>query len=662
VNKNIKWGGTVLTLVKVQVWKYKSIEDSTPVDIARDVTVLVGKNESGKTAFLEAMHKALPLGSASFNYIADYPRKDLVKYRPKHESQEYSKVIELTFKIEKVLAEKINREVFDSAQIVHANQLVTRTTTIGNSQSIGFSIPGQAAFDVIAKPFLQSEQGKAVFTASDSLETTLDRIEALGLPADDALALFAALWRSRTAKNSNWGLIEGYVWRKYVFPALPKFLYFDDYKLLSGKVNLIELRDRTANSQLTDTDETVSGLLELAGTDVNELMSEEGYEAGKAKLEAISLSITQNIFNFWKQNQDLDVEFDIKTDSKDIPPFNNGPNLYIRIKNRRHGVTVPFDQRSKGFIWFFSFLVWFDAVQSRVNTDNALVLLLDEPGLNLHALAQADFLSYIEALAQDHQIVFSTHSPFMVDSAKLENVRVVEDMIKEGTKVTSELAGSSEESIFPLQAALGYSIAQNLFISKKNILIEGPADLIVLQHMAALLEAEGKRGVGDATLVPVGGLDKLATFVALLGASKLKIAVLHDRASAPHRKLDDLIRQKLIEKKRVIDFSMFLEPQPNEADIEDLIPEAIYIEAFNEAYTKELGGSQVTAAELVAHPRIVERINLWLKGKSISVATGGGYNHYRVAQKVLGKLTTDRLAAADLVPFEKLFNRVHDVF
>jgi hypothetical protein len=144
--------------------------------------------------------------------------------------------------------------------------------------------------------------------------------------------------------------------------------------------------------------------------------------------------------------------------------------------------------------------------------------------------------------------------------------------------------------------------------------------------------------------------------------TKLKIAVLHDRASTPHRKLDDLIRQKLIEKKRVIDFSVFLEPQPNEADIEDLIPEAIYIEAFNEAYTKELDGSQVTAAELVAHPRIVERINLWLKGKSISVATGGGYNHYRVAQKMLGKLTTDRLSAADLVPFEKLFNRVHDVF
>ena len=97
-------------------------------------------------------------------------------------------------------------------------------------------------------------------------------------------------------------------------------------------------------------------------------MSDEGYETAKAKLEAIGLNITQKVFEFWKQNQDLDVEFDLKSDAKDIAPYNGGVNLYIRIKNRRHGVTAPFEQRSRGFIWFFSFLVWFDGVQSRAAT------------------------------------------------------------------------------------------------------------------------------------------------------------------------------------------------------------------------------------------------------------------------------------------------------
>jgi len=286
-------------------------------------------------------------------------------------------------------------------------------------------------------------------------------------------------------------------------PELPKFLYFDDYKLLEGKVNLQTLQQRQANKQLSDADETALGLLELAGTTLPELMSDEGYETGKANLEAIGLDITRRIFEFWKQNQELDVEFDVKADAKDTPPFNTGANLYIRIKNRRHGVTVPFGQRSKGFIWFFSFLVWFDAVRTLANTDDKLVLLLDEPGLSLHAMAQADFLAYIRDLSAEHQIIYTTHSPFMVDSARLDEVRVVEDRLKEGTKISEDLAGSSDESLFPLQAALGYSIAQNLFIANKNVLVEGPADLVLLQHMSGLLEQVGKQGLIDAILVPV---------------------------------------------------------------------------------------------------------------------------------------------------------------
>ncbi|MBK8992971.1 MAG: AAA family ATPase [Gammaproteobacteria bacterium] len=81
----------MLTLIKAQVWKYKSIEDSTPVALSDDVTVLVGKNESGKTAFLEALHKAMPLGAAKYDCVADYPRKDLVRYRPQHEAKNYQR-------------------------------------------------------------------------------------------------------------------------------------------------------------------------------------------------------------------------------------------------------------------------------------------------------------------------------------------------------------------------------------------------------------------------------------------------------------------------------------------------------------------------------------------------------------------------------------------
>ena len=96
----------------------------------------------------------------------------------------------------------------------------------------------------------------------------------------------------------------------------------------------------------------------------------------------------------------------------------------------------------------------------------------------------------------------------------------------------------------------------------------------------------------------------------------------------------------------------------SEADIEDLLPADVYIAAFNTAYARELGGAILTVDELGTHPRMVERINQWLKHKGINLLKDGGFNHYRVAQAVLPRLTAETLRAEDLARFERLFDRV----
>jgi hypothetical protein len=311
--------------------------------------VLVGKNESGKTAFLEALHKSMSLGTAKYNYVADYPRKEFTRYRIQHEAKNYQEVVELTFRIEKALADKINREVFGGVEIVAPQKTFTRCTTIANTNTIALHIDQKLALSAIQKPLINLEHVNDVFKDTETLEDVLTKIEGLGLSPDNKLAIFEAQWRSRELKADGWGLIDGYIWEAYLSPATPKFLYFDDYKLLEGKINLPLLQQRQTNGQLTDADETALGLLELAGTSLKELINDEGYETAKAELEAIGLDITQKVFEFWKQNQDLDVEFDLKADPKDVPPYNDGVNLYIRIKNRRHGVSLSliyYDQRS----------------------------------------------------------------------------------------------------------------------------------------------------------------------------------------------------------------------------------------------------------------------------------------------------------------------------
>lgn len=185
-------------------------------------------------------------------------------------------------------------------------------------------------------------------------------------------------------------------------------------------------------------------------------------------------------------------------------------------------------------------------------------MLLDEPGLSLHALAQDNFLKYIEDLSDKHQIIYTTHSPFMVPGDTLPRVRMVEDKLKDGTKITSNILLSDSRTLFPLQAALGYTIAQNLFISKKNLLVEGPADLIYLKFFSSILEEDGREFLrNDITVVPVGGLDKLATFIALLGANELEILVLYDYNKKPDNRLESLVREKIIKDKNILHYAMF---------------------------------------------------------------------------------------------------------
>jgi predicted ATP-dependent endonuclease of OLD family len=652
----------VITLTNAEVWKYKCIEDSTPVKIEPDVTVLVGKNESGKSAFLEALRKALPLENEEFDVVFDFPRKDYSKYLPQHNRKNYENVARLTFQIDDALAERINSETFNGKAVIPSGFSFIRTTDYSNQNSIALTLNNALAMEALKEELAGLDHTDEVFANATDLRHVVTQIEALKLSADSRLAIFAKAWQERCAKaTSGWDMINWHVWSTYLSPNLPRFLYFDDYNLLEGKINLPDLNSRKVdqNKSLTAADETALGLLELAGIELDELIREKGYENAKAQLEAIGLSITQQVFQYWKQNQELAAEFDIKSDPTDKPPFNNGANLYIRIKNLRHGVTVPFDQRSKGFIWFFSFMAWFSAVEERVQAKTPLILLLDEPGLSLHALAQNDFLQYIDALSESRQIIYTTHSPFMVRNDQLQRVRVVEDRPQEGTTVTSELEGSSRDSLFPLQAALGYTIAQNLFIEKKNVLVEGPADLLLLQHMSSVLEQAGRTSLQEGIFVPVGGLDKLATFVALLGANELELIVLHDRGSAPHQKLNELIHARLIEQKRILDYSMFREPRDLETDIEDLFPEQLYLAAFNDIYAKDLGDT-IQPQALPQHPRIVERINRWLDQKGKVLLKSGGFNHYRVAQALLSRLNLETLSAKDLDRFEALFSRINE--
>lgn len=655
---------TFLRLINSRVFTYKSIDDSEAVKIEPDVTIVVGQNESGKTAFLQALHKAFPVEqNINYNVTEEYPRKGLNNYQKNHDDDP-AVVCQLTYELTSSEIKKINddlgMELLDSLTFTYSRK---------------YKGSGTVTITIDEKPFIEyllnssnlTTEVKAATKSAVSISKFIELLGELDLNGEeqeftDALA---KKFPSNTWKNR----LEHYVWNKHLFPRIPKFLYFDDYRVLPGKINLTELKRRVdysvQNSQpLNEEDMTALSLLQIADVELDDITSSNGYENIKAKLEAISNSITDKIFEYWKQNQELDVEFDIRQDPSDTPPFNNGNNLYIRIRNRRHRVTVPFSQRSKGFIWFFSFIVWFDSIKQQLKTNNDLILLLDEPGLSLHALAQSDFLDYINYLSKDHQIIYTTHSPFMVPRDKINQVRMVEDKLKEGTKITSNLASSDPKTIFPLQAALGYTIAQNLFIAKKNLLVEGPADLVYLKYFSSILESKNMEFLNpDITIVPVGGLDKLSTFVALLGGNDLDFTVLHDYNSKPDPKLESLKKERLIKENKILHYGMFRESKQkalSNSDVEDMLEPKLYLHIFNSAYKDELGGIVISEDDLPDGERIIERINRFLKDKSIMLRPSGGFNHYLIANHLMTKsVPASKLDKKTIERFRNLFQTIN---
>ena len=341
---------------------------------------------------------------------------------------------------------------------------------------------------------------------------------------------------------------------------------------------------------------------------------------------------------------------------------NNQKILDIRIYNKKHRVSLPLRNRSKGFIWFFSFLIWFSRIQGE--KDCKYVLLLDEPGLNLHAAAQNDLLAFInKELASKYQVIYTTHSPFMINSESLNQVRTVYDSqdSKDGSIISEAIQEKDPDTLFPLQAALGYDIAQNLYISKNNLIVEGVSDLIFLESISEYLKELGKTGLDEnITIVPTGGLDKVVSFISLLRGSKLNIVCLLDNFidSNSEERLNNLIKEKIIKDKNILFFGDFAKLKNNKADLEDMFNKNNYISLFNIAFNKD--NIKIDIKDIKIENRILPQIKQILKEK---YENKDGYNHYKPANEFLKSNEKNKYIDEEtIIKFEDMFKKINDLF
>ena len=344
----------------------------------------------------------------------------------------------------------------------------------------------------------------------------------------------------------------------------------------------------------------------------------------------------------------------------------SGMNIWGFVRDTKHMADTPLGTRSRGFVWFFSFLAWYSKIRKESRN---LILLLDEPGLSLHAKAQADLLNYFEKeLKPYHQLIYTTHSPFMVDSARFDRVRIVQDLSietspddgreeQDGTRVITEVLEATEDSLFPLQGALGYEIHQTLFIGPNSLVVEGVSDLLFLQTMSGLLQQKGESGLSEEwTITPVGGSDKVPAFVALLGAQRtMNVAALLDFQKKDRQKIENIFKKKLLQQKKVLTYADFV--CADEADIEDLLDPAFYLQLVNDAF-----GASITLSNLKnKHPRILRRIEGHLAKHPLP--GDSRFNHYRPAYHFSSKVDSlaEKVDGETLNHFRRVFEKLNNL-
>jgi len=691
-----------MKLRTIRIREFKSVWDSGPFDVDR-VACLVGKNEAGKTAILQALYRLNPIVESDgvFDVTDDYPRSAVEDYQQDVESKRrrHATVVEATFQLEQEELDAIAEEYGDgllkqptvTLSKGYAKDSAGKHCTLFVDVQVqedvlvknlvkSYSLPEPLAREAEAKASLASlathltaagKKQEELFAKAQAeagkLTDEADKAAAVEKSKTLAESEQAKALRTRLAELAKHGDLGLHIWTSILKQYFPKFLYFDEYYQMRGHDNVQALKKRKAEGKLVPSDHPLLGLIELARLDLDGLLNATRTQELKNKLQGASNHLSSQILKYWSQNKHLRMNFDVRPAlSGDPDGMREGMNIWGEVFDSKHLVSTGLGTRSAGFVWFFSFLAWYSAVKKK---SEPLVLLLDEPGLSLHGKAQEDLLRYFEAEIVSnpkHQLLYTTHSPFMVDPRHFDRVRIVQDKSidteealpreADGTKVFTDVLEAGPDSLFPLQGALGYEIYQTLFIGPNCLIVEGVSDLLYLQTISGLLQASGRVELDERwTITPVGGAEKVPTFVALIGSQKnLNLATLVDFQKSDRQMIENLYKRKLLKKSNVLTFADFTGAA--EADIEDMFDPGFYLDLMNKEYG-QAPASAVTTADLTSKaPRILVRLEEALKSKPLK---GGAFSHYRPARYFAENVSTLSVPSATLDRFEAAFKAVN---
>lgn len=457
-----------MKIVKFRIQNYKSVQDSGDCYLSTKFTILAGKNESGKTTILEA--------------LSDFDERKKIEVDKIPINSDKKPMISVTFAID----EELQRDWLSENNIRQIKRCAYFTV---HKDEFGYSLDkdflenltlNKTSIELLEEVSeLKLSNGEQFPARQDSendeayakrLLLKANTVDASGKPVLDEASTIILETMANTIKIENELCNIGEILvNNFVDNYLPYFVFYSSFT--DKCPDSLKVSELKGNNFIED-------LQEVSNFDISSLLDKDRQKA-ENKRKKINSSFNNLFEQYWTQDK---ISLEISKD---------GENIDFWIPENEE-LFKP-SQRSAGFQWYLSFAI---AVGARAGEDKSNVILIDEPGLFLHAKAQKDMLKVLEKLNCKYPIIFSTHSPYLIDGDNLENVRIVEKE-KNKTKIIGKFwsnVGIQKDTLTPIITAIGIGMNDSITDIEKmnNIIVEGVEDTFYLRGIARILKIKNQ--------------------------------------------------------------------------------------------------------------------------------------------------------------------------
>ena len=688
-----------MKLLRFRVRDFRSVADSGWIETG-DVTAMVGTNESGKTNLLLPLWKLNPANDGEINTTADYPRRRLTELRRlKLQPVFIEAVFDADDDFARRLSELTGSSPEDLREVFVARDFGGRYIVSFPAASAPRTVPAGRVRRLLSEAGVElgkfaaivndGQLGNRVVAAIDAcreqipgdehdeigkndLDELIARLETVSV---DAPSASSTIFRRFARLKSDLRAIRDELARplpadvpgvfELVTSSLPRFVYYSDYGNLDSEIYLPHVIENLKRSDLGAKErakaQTLKVLFTFVGLSPEEIL-ELGHDAGtdpkdidaitaKKKLRSILLQsasslLTDKFREWWKQG---DYRFRFEAD---------GDHFRIWVSDDKRPEEIELEGRSSGLQWFLSFYLAF-LVESKDGHEGS-ILLLDEPGLSLHPLAQRDLSHFLDSLAETNQLIYTTHSPFLVNAHRLERLRRVY-LAQDGSTTSSAELRASEHDVgqrgsgYAVQAAVNLGVAESLLMGCEPVIVEAPSDQHYLTAIKTVLSASGRLKAGrELVFAPAGNARGVRPVASLLLGRDGPLPVALFKSDQSGRTLVQSLRSTLYAEspQRVLQVGDFVSVP--DAEVEDLVPREILV--------KELDRWQRSAdtpfVDVVRDRQaVVPQIEQWASSQRVDLPLGWKEElAKRVTQALLSR-GPDALPAGTVDLWQRIFRR-----